>query len=270
MQPESTPFTEMVPPTRRRLELRRHTPESDVVVLAITGEVDLGSAPALKTALNELLTDTPQRGIILDFSGLSHLDSTGLAVFIGFRRRLHPGRRLLVAAASPYVMRLLKLTGLDGAFDTFASVTDALLYLDDGDAGDGSLRLSPDAAMVLGLAATALPFAESPAAEAESWRRILLPQGGPTVVAQPDDAARELPALRAEGTLAKPSSAATPDAQRRRLDSVVARATRIAAERGGSSVRTGDVVRGVMAVYGVEFERALQAASDDDAVDERG
>jgi len=264
MQPESTRFTEMIPPTRRQLELRRHSPENDVVVLAIAGEVDLGSAPALKAALNELLTDSAERGIILDFSALSHLDSTGLAVFIGFRRRLHPGRRLLVAAASTYVMRLLKLTGLDGAFDTFPSVTEALLYLDDGDAGDGSLRLSPDAAMVLGLAATALPFADSPAAEAESWRRILLPHGGPALAPEPDDAAHELPA-RAAAMFGDSSSGDSPDAQRRRLDRVVERATRIAAARGGAAVRTGDVVRGVMAVYGAEFERALQAASDDGA-----
>ena len=74
------------------LEFEELMPD-DVCVVSIRGEVDLGSAARLKAELGALLAEGAPRDVVLELSRLAHLDSTGLAVLIGFRRRLAAERR---------------------------------------------------------------------------------------------------------------------------------------------------------------------------------
>src|SRR6202044_2184423 len=74
------------------------------------------------------------------------------------------------------VLALLELTGLDASFEVFATNEDALAYLR-GERQVAQPGLSPDASIVVGLAATALPFAESTADELRRWLRILSAHG---------------------------------------------------------------------------------------------
>lgn len=213
-------------------------------LLTVAGDVDLGSAPALKLALSRVLGDPSYRDVIIDLSRLSFLDSTGLAVLIGFRRRLDDGRRLVIAAPSDQVLNLFAVTGLSGAFETFVSTEDALHYLDETATG-AELPLSPDAALVLGLAGTALPFTTSREDEAGCWSRIFLPHLSST------DPTGDLP--RASG-----APEGSDDSQQARLERVLAQAADIARQRCATAIRTGDVLRGVLTVYGAAFERAMQ------------
>lgn len=214
-------------------DVRENLVDGDTCVVSIRGELDLAGAPQLKARLAALGGGAGHRAIVLDLSELSYLDSTGLAVLIAFRRRLGAGQRLALASPSAQVTRLLGLTGLNSGFDTFATVPDALLYLQQTGGLSDELPLSPDAALVVGLASTALPFASCYAAEARCWQRILLPSG---------DADTALPAgdpPRAEG-----------DGHTERLARVLAHAARLARERDADAIRTGDVLRGVTSVYG--------------------
>ncbi len=235
------------PPYATPMELHEEPLAPGRHLLAVSGEVDVASAPELKAALVALLEGPSAVELVLDASGITHLDSTGLAVLIGVRRRLAAGHRLLIAAPAEPVMRLFELTGMTGVFDVVESVSDAVAYLDvTGGAADGT-PLSPDAALVLGLAGTALPFAGSPAEEARSWLRILLPYGCSMLTED------ELPPPLVGAEV--PAAAGPRD----RLDRVLRAATRAAEARGADAVRTGDVLRGVVAVYGPAFERALRA-----------
>lgn len=214
----------------------------DACVISISGEVDLSSAPRLKTLLGQLAEESGERDIILELSRLVHLDSTGLAVLIGFRRRLAATRRLVIADPSPMVSRVLTLTGLLGAFDTLASVDDAVSYLRELRSSGPELPLSPDAALTLGLAQTALPFADSYAAEALCWQRILLPHGS------------------SETRHTSPGDATTDGSYRQRLERVVAHAGRLARERDAQAIRTGDLLRAVTTIYGSLFDDAMAGA----------
>jgi anti-anti-sigma factor len=254
---------------RGELEVGRRALDERTCLVEVAGEVDLASAPALKSALNRLLDECGRRDVVLDLSRLTHLDSTGLAVLIGFRRRLSGGRRMVIAAATEQVLRLLKLTGVDAAFDTAGTVGEAAAYLAAA-RSPGAPVLSPDAALVVGLAATAVPFAQSFGAEAECWLRILLPYGD-LPLGDGQLPARDLPLgegeLAAAGVDAADVRAPGHDHDaarahadhRQRTDSVIAEATRIATGRGAPVVRTGDVLRAVAAIYGVAFERALRS-----------
>jgi hypothetical protein len=124
------------------------------------------------------------------------------------------------------------------------------------------LGLAPDAAIVLGLASTAMPFARSPAAEAERWLRILRLHGEAGAVLSAmgvSEAPIEAPTAGGAGEPAGDAQAEDRDA----VSLVTDDASRIASERGADAIGTTDVLVAVMHVYGADFDRVLQAHGAD-------
>jgi len=128
--------------------------------------------------------------------------------------------------------------------------------------------LSTDAAMVLGLAGTALPFARTPEDEVERWLRVMRLHGDVGGVLQSvgvGEARLEEPDRPQNG-----GGQREPEGDRDVVAQVTEQAGRLAAERGASAVATTDVLRSVMHVYGDDFDRALRAhGTDRDEVLER-
>ncbi len=224
-------------------------------VVAVEGDLDLASAPQLKLALVDLL-DKGYGHYVLDLSQLTHMDSMGLGVLVGFHKRLDRDARLALAAVPPKQRKLLELTGLDTRFDSFPTIEDAL-----SPRAENGLPFCTDAAMALGLAATAMPFATTRRAEALRWLRILRLHG---------EAARVLCALgvgeaplpdvdRGDEDLL--SSAGRVD--RDPVTSVSELAVRVARKRGAASVGTGDILVAVMRFYGSDFDLVLAAHGTD-------
>jgi hypothetical protein len=123
-----------------------------------------------------------------------------------------------------------------------------------------SLRLSRDAITVLGLAGTALPFAQSVDDEVERWLRPLRLYGEAGAALQalgvgeaPLDASQQVPPKSAD------------DTPRETLHIVTTAASKLAAERGASTVETVDILIAVMWHYGDAFDRALKCRSSDSA-----
>ena len=123
-----------------------------------------------------------------------------------------------------------------------------------------STRPAPDvdAALVLGMASTALPFARSPEAEAERWLRILRMHGQAGAALQAlgvseapieDSGVEEGP--RAEGD------------RRDMVATVTEGAVGFAAHRGASTVGADDVLVAVIQVYGEDFDNVLRAHGTD-------
>jgi hypothetical protein len=116
------------------------------------------------------------------------------------------------------------------------------------------MKLSQDAAIVLGLAGTAMPFAHSREDEAERWLRVLRMHGrvGESLQAL---GVPEAPLM----TYARPApdSAATPTASGDPVDAICRRAVRMANARSADRVGTVDLLFAVMATYGQSFDRAL-------------
>jgi hypothetical protein len=115
------------------------------------------------------------------------------------------------------------------------------------------MKLSQDAAIVLGLAATAMDFAHGREDEAERWLRVLRVHG------------RVGEALQALGvseaplmTAARPtSSPAAADSREDPVDVVCRRAEWFAGLRGADRVGTLDILFAVLETYGNAFDRAL-------------
>ncbi|WP_246945298.1 STAS domain-containing protein [Bacillus pinisoli] len=81
--------------------------------VAVLGEVDAYTAPKLKEQLVPL-AEEKEAQLIIDLSGVSYIDSTGLGVFIGVLKltRKHGGSLQLVGL-NERVKRLFTITGLD-------------------------------------------------------------------------------------------------------------------------------------------------------------
>jgi hypothetical protein len=129
--------------------------------------------------------------------------------------------------------------------------------------------LAPDAELVLGIAATAIPFARTSDAEAERWLRVLRLHGEVGVALQ-GLGVSEVP-LAESGVDGEHAHAGHPAAGAHdAVAHVTERATRIASRRGATGVATTDVLMAVMQVYGEDFERVLWThGTDRDEVLER-
>jgi anti-sigma B factor antagonist len=259
------------------------------VVVTPSGSLDLASAPKLKWALFDLL-DEGRDGFVVDLSLVSFIDSTALGVLIGFKRSLGSRGRIVIAAPSPEVVTLLEVAGVTSALDLLPTVEAAVTLLgepgtpspeEDRDAvqravayprdagvseeaaGDGAeaeasdASLTPDAAMALGIAASAMPFARSSAEQVERWLRVLCRCGDAASVLTSLGITDELPVAPGDDSdgPAPPSGRAVD----RDPVSTVTRAAGVAARRrGASGIRPSDLLEAVIAVYGPEFEHVLR------------
>jgi anti-sigma B factor antagonist len=107
------------------LALSAHS-AGDITVAELTGELDIGSAPALREQLRGLLRPGFSR-LVLDLSQVTFCDASGLAVLLSTGR--HAGQLggfLRLAAVSPQVGQALNITGLRQHLATFPTVAAAI------------------------------------------------------------------------------------------------------------------------------------------------
>lgn len=122
------------------------------------------------------------------------------------------------------------------------------------------LPLSRDAAIVVGLAGTALAFANSADDEAERWLRPLRLYGDAGIALQ--RLAIGEAQLASVTSPVRQISGCSPD---QTVQLVVAAASELAMNRGGAWVGTLDLLIAVMRHYPEAFERALQSRGSDSA-----
>ena len=101
----------------------RRSSGDDEVVLAITGEADSTSAPALNRALAEVVRDRPHR-LVLDLVGLTYLSSAGLRCLVHAHQVLGRGVEIVVVGASDEVADTIRLTGFASGVTLRPSVVD--------------------------------------------------------------------------------------------------------------------------------------------------
>ncbi len=129
--------------------------------------------------------------------------------------------------------------------------------------------LAPDAEMVLGIAATAIPFARTPEDEAERWLRVLR-QHGEAGIALQALGVSEGPLQVQGGSADRARTAPGGGDDRDVVAQVTEDAVQVASRRGATGVATTDVLMAVMHVYGADFDRVLRAhGADRDEVIER-
>ena len=95
-------------------------------MVSARGEVDVATAPALRDGLDQAV-DGDAGSVIVDLTGVTFIDSTGLGVLIGVRKRcLDAGRDLRVVVTEPRILKVFEITGLTELFAIHESLDPAL------------------------------------------------------------------------------------------------------------------------------------------------
>jgi anti-anti-sigma factor len=84
------------------------------VRLSVAGEIDLLTSTQIKRALDGILErSSPPARITADLTLVEFMDTSGVAVLLGARRRADEvGSRLVVSGMSPFLARLFEVTGI--------------------------------------------------------------------------------------------------------------------------------------------------------------
>ena len=97
-------------------------------VVAVTGELDLTTAPRLKWMLHDLL-EAGRANQVVDLTETTFMDSTALGVLVGINRSLGEGMRLLIVCSRPNVLKIFELSGMDGIFTIVPTLDEALQHV---------------------------------------------------------------------------------------------------------------------------------------------
>jgi anti-sigma B factor antagonist len=99
-------------------------------VVAVTGEIDLFTAPEFKQRVSVPI-DAGRTRVIVDLTDTTFIDSSSLGVLIGAHRRLRRlDGSLVIVCSNDAIVKTFRITGLDGVFTIVDRLEEAL----DGDA----------------------------------------------------------------------------------------------------------------------------------------
>jgi anti-sigma B factor antagonist len=106
----------------------KHLPP-DIVVLEIAGRITIGrECKHLEWAVDSLVREKQQKKIVLDLSGVTHIDSTGIGIIVlSAGKTKEAGGELRLAGANAHIEQVLKITSVDKIVDWKPTVSEAVV-----------------------------------------------------------------------------------------------------------------------------------------------
>jgi anti-sigma B factor antagonist len=87
------------------------------ITVAVAGEIDAASAPALRSYLNDCLSEGYTE-ITLDLTEMTFIDSSGLGVVVGVINQLRKqDGRVIICNPPPIAVQVLRISGLTSFLD---------------------------------------------------------------------------------------------------------------------------------------------------------
>jgi anti-sigma B factor antagonist len=102
-----------------------------LAVIAVSGSVDMLTAPGLTEAVDSALTKKP-KGLIIDLLKVEFLGSAGISVLMKTRDNLGESIPFCVVADGPATHRPLTLLGINELMSVYRRLDDAVSKLTDG------------------------------------------------------------------------------------------------------------------------------------------
>jgi len=107
-------------------------------ILDAAGEIHVSTAPRFSERLNAAIADG-KTALVLDFSRVEFIDSTGLSVLLnGLRRLTRRKGSLVLVCTNPTVLRLFEITRLDSTFDIVGTREQALEHVGSTNGSDAA------------------------------------------------------------------------------------------------------------------------------------
>jgi anti-anti-sigma factor len=97
-----------------------------VFVLGLTGDLDMEGTKVFVERVTEIL-DGGERYILLDFTGVAYINSSGVHALVLVAKRLaSSGGKLILAGVSDHIQKVLKISGLASFFTLQPTKAEAL------------------------------------------------------------------------------------------------------------------------------------------------
>lgn len=102
---------------------------TDSFVVAVAGELDIGTSERFEQELDALLDDGARR-LVVDLLGITFLGSVGLGLLTRAAKRTRElGGECVVVSDDPRILRVFEITGLDRVFRIERSLMEAVAQL---------------------------------------------------------------------------------------------------------------------------------------------
>lgn len=105
------------------MDLATETHDDLLIVRAMEDRIDAAGAIQFKEQMRSICQNSQSR-VMLDLSRVAFLDSSGLGAVVAVMKLLGPGRRLELAALTPTVAKVFRLTRMDTVFTIHDCVPD--------------------------------------------------------------------------------------------------------------------------------------------------
>lgn len=103
---------------------------SGTLIASLYGEIDHHSASDIRRQIDETMERYRVKNLVMDYSGVSFMDSSGIGLVLGRYRRVRRWNgTLVVIPGSSYVSRVLGLSGIFGMVPKSRSRSLALEYI---------------------------------------------------------------------------------------------------------------------------------------------
>jgi anti-sigma B factor antagonist len=99
-------------------------------LIAVGGDIDISTAVRFRDTALAALDDERHR-VVVDLTDVTFMDSTGVAVLVLIRRKTGARDVALGVVSNPRIDTMLRVSGLDQAFEMYPDVTAALAGADD-------------------------------------------------------------------------------------------------------------------------------------------
>ncbi len=114
--PGAAPLRASQPEPAQQLELSCQTGADGYQVILVSGELDIATAEKAYCYISGVIDGRPAP-VTVDLSELTFCDASGLGVLARIARHARQaGRQLKLTSARPSLLKLMRLTGLDGVF----------------------------------------------------------------------------------------------------------------------------------------------------------
>ena len=100
--------------------------DGERLLVGLDGELDHYCAQSVRRELDGMLRDPTVRQLILDFSGLTFMDSSGIGVILGrYRLMRERGGSVAVIHMNDHVSRIFHMSGMDRVIHQLDKVQEA-------------------------------------------------------------------------------------------------------------------------------------------------
>mgnify|MGYP003238640551 CR=1 FL=1 len=92
----------------------RFSAAGEVLYAYLSGEVDHDAAQSLRIQLDDALVSRTPQTLVLDFSGVGFMDSSGIAVIVrSYRKMRNAGGRMYIENPQSQPLKVLDASGID-------------------------------------------------------------------------------------------------------------------------------------------------------------